>query len=240
MQPVPPTRWSAGRIVAIVLGSVLIFIGIGVGFGGMVLGIVNANRNADGMLTASQVVDTPTAAAQLGPVDLTWAAPVKWNFGSALGRVEATSQPSEPATATFIGIGPDAQVAAYLAGTATEQLLPPGQATTSAGSLGVSLPAPTSQTFWVASATGTGAQTLTWISAPGKWRLVVMNADGRPGVQTTVTVSADARGLTALVRVLLVVGGAFLLVGVAMVLIAALHRTTPEYPYSVRDGVETR
>ena len=40
---------------------------------------------------------------------------------------------------------------------------------------------PGDQTFWVASTSGTGEQTLEWEPEDGDWRAVVMNEDGRAG-----------------------------------------------------------
>lgn len=227
----PPTAaapWSAGRILTIVGASLLILVGSGVGLGGVALTAVDASRDNGGQLTAGQIVNTQDVAAQLGPVDLSWSRPVGWTPGSALGRVQVTSRPLDSDTAIFIGIGPDAQVAQYLSGVATDQLLLPGASSTgrSGAPSGRPLAPPATQTFWAASAVGPGTQSFTWDSTPGSWRLVVMNADGTAGVRTALTVGADAPVLPVIARVLLTVGGLLLLVGVAVVVIAVQTRRT--------------
>ena len=49
---------------------------------------------------------------------------------------------------------------------------------------------PASQTFWSASATGSGEEVLNWKPSGGTWRVVVMNADARPGVAADVSIGA--------------------------------------------------
>ena len=51
-------------------------------------------------------------------------------------------------------------------------------------------PRPAAQSFWAASATGSGSQALTWKTKSGEWSIVVMNADGSPGVSADVSAGA--------------------------------------------------
>jgi hypothetical protein len=46
--------------------------------------------------------------------------------------------------------------------------------------------APGTEGFWVASVSGSGEQTLDWTIQSGEWALVIMNADGSPGVSADV------------------------------------------------------
>jgi hypothetical protein len=62
---------------------------------------------------------------------------------------------------------------------------------------------PADETFWAASASGTGVQDLSWDARHGDWSIVVMNADGSPGVNAGVQAGAklpllDELGWTAL------------------------------------------
>ena len=79
----------------------------------------------------------------------------------------------------FVGIGPSADVDRYLAG--VSHTLISDFWSDSVQAIGGGMPGspPGTQDFWVASATGTGAQTLTWDPANGSWTVVVMNADGQ-------------------------------------------------------------
>jgi hypothetical protein len=50
---------------------------------------------------------------------------------------------------------------------------------------------PPRRSFWAASAAGTGSPTLTWPTKSGHWSVVVMNADGSPGIDAQVTAGAN-------------------------------------------------
>ena len=49
---------------------------------------------------------------------------------------------------------------------------------------------PQAARIWVASTVGGGERTLTWPVRSGSWTLVVMNADGRPGVTADAAIGA--------------------------------------------------
>jgi hypothetical protein len=67
--------------------------------------------------------------------------------------------------------------------------------------------APAKQRFWDASVQGTGTQTLTWDVRDGDWSVVVMNADGSPGVRADVSAGAKIGFLDEAGWVLLGMGG---------------------------------
>ena len=66
---------------------------------------------------------------------------------------------------------------------------------------------PGTEDFWVASVSGSGEQALDWTVQSGEWALVIMNADGSPGV------SADVRFGFLRPPFLLPVGAASLAIG---------------------------
>jgi hypothetical protein len=73
---------------------------------------------------------------------------------------------------------------------------------------GASAPAPPAQQrFWDAEAHGAGTQTLTWDVRDGDWSVVVMNADGSPGVHADVSAGAKLGFLDEAGWVLLGMGG---------------------------------
>src|SRR5262249_42390298 len=93
-------------------------------------------------------------------------------------RIRVT--PVRPGPVLFVGIGPSTDVDRYLAGVSHTLISDywQGRVQPIGGSRPASAPA--GQDFWVASATGPGAQTLRWDPAAGTWTVVVMNADGGP------------------------------------------------------------
>ncbi len=77
--------------------------------------------------------------------------------------------------------------------------------------------------IWTESAVGTGEQTLRWNVEDGDWSIVVMNADGSPGVEADVAAGAKIPWLDDLGYGLLG-GGALLGAGAVALLIAGLRR----------------
>ncbi len=85
--------------------------------------------------------------------------------------------------------------------------------------------APGTKGFWVASVSGSGEQTLDWTIQSGEWALVIMNADGSPGV------SADVRFGVARLSALLPIGLVSLVVGlVALIGGGRLVSSLPSRP----------
>ena len=144
-------------------------------------------------------------------------------------RVEGVAAGSDP---LFMGIAPADAVAGYLDGVThdeitawdstaddiTEVVYTRNEGTTDPA-------APGTKDFWVASGSGSGEQTLDWTIQSGEWALVIMNADGSPGV------SADVRFGVATPSVLLPIGLASLVVGlVALIGGGRLISSLPSRP----------
>ena len=80
---------------------------------------------------------------------------------------------------------------------------------------------------WAASASGPGTQTARWEPESGQWAVVVMNADGSPGVNVALQVGARAPWLGTVAFALLG-GGLVLGLGAAALLVLGLGR--PPHP----------
>jgi hypothetical protein len=133
-------------------------------------------------------------------------------------RVAASSDGNRP---LFVGVGRRDDVDRYLAGVARSTVedvnFDPFDASYSS-TVGTAVPArPAAQTFWVQSKVGTGTQTVSWKISNGKWRVVVMNADGSPRVIADAKVGATIRGALAITITLLAVGLALAVAAVALV-----------------------
>jgi hypothetical protein len=240
----------AGRIVAVIAGALLVLLGLGAAAGGAVsIGAHLVLRDDGAYLTPDRRFETPTAAlvadADLGGDD---AAPDR-PAGTVRVRAAATDQ-----GAIFVGIAPRDQVEAWLAGTdhervedvrffpfrtSTERVTGPGE-----------VPAPAGEDFWVASASGTGTQTLTWPSEPGQWSLVVMNFDASRGLAADVAIGVESGALLPIGLIIGAIGLLLLALGLAVMLTAvararvggtgegapAVHHSEPEpraYPVRV-------
>lgn len=132
----------------------------------------------------------------------------------------------------FMGIAPAAAVAGYLDGVAHDEITEWDSTqddieyvvyTRSEGTTDPA--APGTEDFWVASVSGSDELALDWTIERGEWALVIMNADGSPGV------SADVRfGVTTL-PVLLPIGLASLVVGlVALISGGRMITSLPSRP----------
>ena len=134
----------------------------------------------------------------------------------------------------FIGIGPEAAVAKYLGSVAHASVedvdFDPFRVKYRPIAGGEPQGPPTEQSFWAASASGVGTQTVTWKVREGDWSVVVMNADGSRGIVADIDLGAKLSFLLwvaigSLVGGLLVVGGS-----TALILLAARTRKPPAAP----------
>ena len=155
--------------------------------GGVLVGVHATQRDADGFYASgSTSLSTPTSAFVSETLDVGTGHP-GWLFDKGrLGtvRVTATGTASCP---VFVGVARQAEVDAYLRGVAYDEItdfdVHPLTTTTArhagarrAGCSG------RSQLLGRQSASGAGRQTVTWPVQKGDWAVVVMNADGTPGV----------------------------------------------------------
>ena len=155
--------------------------------GGTAIWADSTQRDSHGYVsTNSHRYASPTRAIATDGVTIGSEVP-DWLVGKV--RLEATSP--KP---FFIGIGRKSEVDAYLAKTsyasATKLDLDPFKVTYVAHQSNSTPGRPAAQPFWAASATGRGTQALTWKIKSGEWSIVVMNADGSPGVSASVSAGA--------------------------------------------------
>ena len=194
------SRSSAGRVAAVVSGSIVGLVAFGLVVVGAVLLYANGQKDHDGYVsTRSHNFQTRTYAIATDDLDVNTDAPDWVSDGSALGkiRVKATSNAGKP---VFVGIAPTKDVDAYLRGaghaTLTDVEYPDFHASYETHPGGRPAP-PVAQRFWTASANGAGKQTVQWKVRDGNWSVVVMNADGSANVDARVSAGANAPWLSA-------------------------------------------
>jgi hypothetical protein len=208
--PQPPSAArGTGRVVAIVAAALIALLAAGLLLaGGVGLWADSTQRDPDGWLASPwHRFETPTRALtaeglRLGDLS---GGPDDWVEELGSIRVRARSADGAP---VFIGFAPEARVDGYLRGVAhTEvtEVRPTGYRGTERA--GTRDPAPPSSAGWSASASGPGTQTARWNPETGRWAIVVMNADGRPGVNVDVRIGARAGRLLPLSIALLIAGG---------------------------------
>lgn len=226
----PRARFTAGRITALALGGLLVLLSVCLLSGGAVaLWASHTQRDASYVTTGVHAFSTPGSALATAPVDLD-SPGVGWLYSSALlGRVRVRVAPASTTSELFVGIGPTDDVGHYLAGVKRTTISDFWSNNVQAVGGRVPRSAPATQDFWVASATGPGTQTLTWDPANGSWTVVVMNADGRPGVDVRADLGATYPALPGLAVGVLIAGG-LSLVGGVLLIAAAIRRPNAESP----------
>ncbi len=215
-----------GRIVIIVIATIVAIVSVGfVVGGGAMIWAFGTERDADGFFTSPDYpLATDGYALTSTDVDLA-TSPGEW-FPDGLVdvRFDVTAGGDAP---VFVGIGPSSDVAGYLDGVAIDQVsdFGPEESDVSYETVTGTVPAatPAAQDFWVASAAGTGMQTLTWDVAAGSWTVVVMNADASPGVLVTAEAGAQVEGFLAIAIAVLLFG--LLLAGLAALLLVLATRS---------------
>lgn len=214
-RPRETAAWGPGRITGAVI-STLVMLGslgvLGVGIAGIV--VDQTQRDAQGyLMTPTERFTTDTFAILSESVDVSLAGVPDWAFKDLVGSVKVTSDSDSP---VFIGIARDSDIAAYLGDVrrAIVSDIKPDP-TYDVRSGGAPAVPPADHAFWVATAAGSGTQSLTWELQDGTWAAVVMNADGSPAVTAELSVGAEldnlvwiAIGITAAGAALLLLGGA--------------------------------
>jgi hypothetical protein len=221
------------RRALIVLGACLALIGVtAVVGGGLLLHLHSAKTDKAGFYASGfHPLRTPTSALVAEKLAI-GADRSSWPFRKRLlgtFRVTATGSTARP---VFVGVARQAQVDRYLRGVRYDEIadfdLGPFSVTKHRHGGSARASRPDARGIWTASATGTGKQSVRWHVQRGDWAIVVMNADGTPGVATSVSVAAKLPILFWL-ALALVTGGSLVAVGGGLLLVAgAVRRAGPE------------
>ena len=211
--------WTAGRIVLIVVGVLAGIVSFGLLAGGCALAAVDqTQRDDDGfVMSPSRDFSSATYAIVSESADLDTDG-AEWALDTFLGNIRVRSDSER---AVFVGIAPSVDVDRYLEGVehdAVDDLDHSGDPEFTRRSGGPPASPPGEETFWVASASGAGEQTLDWEPEDGLWRVVVMNANAERGVSSELAIGAELDAI-------LWIGIGLLAVGVLLAAAAALAIT---------------
>lgn len=227
--PQPPAAaqasgWTGGRIAALMVGALLVLVSLAfLGAGGTVLWADQTQRDAGYVTTDVHEFSTAGSALATERTRL-GSAGAGWLYAPALlGTVRIRVTPEDPGGPLFVGIGPSADVDRYLAGVNHTVVSEFFRDKVEVRSGGTPTSPPGTQDFWVASSSGSEARTLTWEPAKGSWTVVVMNADGRPGIDVRADLGARMPALTWLAVGFLAAGAVFA-AGGALLIAGAMRR----------------
>jgi hypothetical protein len=224
-----PRGWTAGRVVGVVAGVLLLVTGFGaVAGGGTLLWADTGYRDSAGYVSLPADEFTDTGYALRFDVDDVIHLNGGWFDGANwLGDVRVRVVGSDTAP-LFVGIARTADVARYLDavphgrfdGRNTRMMFQAMRFTMMRPPA-----APAEQGIWAASTSGAVPLTLTWTPQPGSWSLVVMNADASRGLRADVDFGATVPALRPLWITLLAAGGVLLAGGTVLVAVTARART---------------
>jgi len=217
---------SVGKVIGIVFGSLILIVGAALLIGGgTLIGIDQGFTDEEGFLTSPSAGLERDTYAIVGEAifegDWIW-----WYEHPTHVRLRMTGD-----EAVFVGIAPRADLDAYLADVSYSEI---GDfefreyrrrgvwATDYTDHIGASAPGlPGEQAFWLVHAQGEGTQTVTWEIETGDWAIVVMNADGSRGIDTSGSIAMEAPWLLTVGIVVLVAGFVIGAVGLAIILVVA-------------------
>jgi len=197
-----------GKILALIFGVIVALIAFALVLGGGALMWAHATqRDAEGFITSPDYrLETSRHALASGAVDVA-VVPADWWPSDLLDvRFVAARADSEM---VFVGIGASDDVAGYLSGVAYDEVTHLERRTDigyEPHEGGAPSAPPGDQAFWVASAQGTGTQSVTWDVERGSWTVVVMNADAAAGVAVDFEAGARVGWLFPVALGLLIAG----------------------------------
>ncbi|HEV2256482.1 MAG TPA: hypothetical protein VGS06_25335 [Streptosporangiaceae bacterium] len=206
--------WTTGRLGSLVAGSILVLLSAVLLAGAGVLTWADQEQRGGYLTTGTATYSTGGYALASDPVNLHG----RWGWlGSFAGEVKIRVTATRPGTPVFVAIGPADAVSRYLSGVSYTSVTALGDhgVTQHPGSL---VPAsPSAALDWAAQVHGAGPQTLRWAAHSGDWMVVVMNADGSPGVTIRTDMGVTSPVLPSLAAELLAAGLLALLAGAVLV-----------------------
>ena len=216
------TPLTGGRLAAVIAGGLTLLLSAAAALGAAGLTWASSKQDDAGYYTTStETFATGTHAIATDNLDVD-------GVPGALGklRVNVSSANGKP---VFAGIARTRDVDAYLRGSAHETLTdidvdpfePSFQQAPGSGT-----PArPADQRFWAA--TSDGSKPLDWKVKDGTWSVVVMNADGSPGVDARVSAGASLPWLDELEIAAWVAAALFLALGGGLLASGLRRRSAP-------------
>jgi hypothetical protein len=223
-QPAPRPQGGAGRVVLIIVGVITALLSLALLASGTTLVVVDqTQRDDDGFLMSpTQDFASPTYAIVSESADID-SSGGEWALDTFLGTVRIRSESERP---LFVGIAPAAEVDRYLDDVerdVVDDLDSSGDPEYARRPGGAPLGAPGTQTFWAASSSGAGEQTLEWDPEDGDWRAVVMNENASRDITADMSIGAELDSVLWIGIGLLVLA-ALLAAGAALAITAGARR----------------
>ncbi|NIK61351.1 hypothetical protein [Kribbella shirazensis] len=202
------------RTLRVVVGVAVLVIGGCLAAAG---GVLTATTGPDDTMRTAYHPVTATSRALVARAANVSPGAVPGSFGEFTLRIDARAN-DEP---LFVGVAPASAAESYLSGAAVQTVrrldLWPYRLQT-ADTPGTARPLrPERQSFWAASASGPSPQ-LTWSVTDGEYRVVIMNTDASPGLDTEVRYALTMPWLFEIGLGSLALGGLLTVSGVFVIL----------------------
>ena len=241
---------KTSRIVGLVVAALVLLAGLGLAAaGGVLTWAARTQTDAAGfMSTPTGRFATDTVAVTVDELDLRDDTPGPWGAAGrpwpAVLTVRLRASATDDGKPVFLGLAPAARVHEYLHGAPhdiVDEIRDEPFTPAYRRIAGDATPAPpATQNFWVAADQGLTDTEITWDVEPGEWAVVLMNADGSPGVSAGVQAAARSPLLAPLGIGLLAAGIVLVLVGalvLAAALIGASRDTSPDALAGTAPGI---
>jgi hypothetical protein len=231
--PTPPaplhSDWTGGRVVALVIGALLLFISTGLlAGGGALLWADQTQRDGDYLWSSNADLTSSRYAITTEDIALDTAG-AAWVIDDFLGVARLEVTPDDRDTDVFVGIARSQDVADYLGRVGHHHVgalgpgwdggaMGPGMMTDVRG--GAPTVPPGDLDIWAARTSGPGTRVLDWRPEDGNWTVVIMRADARAGIDVEARVGATAPGLPWLSGGLLATGAVLAVIGTLLVVLA--------------------
>ena len=186
---------SAGKIVLLVFGVIVLLVSVGLVFGGGALLWANSALTDDeGFFTTRFIqLEKDSYAIVTEPAEIDLSAAWIWDW-SNLVTFKVEGYNDDPTKQIFIGIAEEADLDIYLHDVRyyeiTDFSIYPYEIDYRYHPGGDQPEHPALQAFWTESAYGSGTQTLEWTLETGTYSLVLMNEDGSAGLDLRAAVGA--------------------------------------------------
>jgi len=216
----PSAPWSAGRVITVVIGSLVALMSVaGLAVGGVMLWLDQTQRDSAGFVTSDRESVRTTAYALVSENMSIEAGPglPRRLIGDARVRVESAN-----GGPVFVGVARSTDVRNYLNGVGYTTLQSFGPGPTQYDDHAGTAPStsPTKLAIWRQQANGNGTQTIIWPVESGDWTIVVMSPEATAGVDVRMDVGATAPALDWLWIAVLTSAGAFFVLGVVAIVLA--------------------
>lgn len=226
---------KTAAVIMLILGILISIVGATILAGGAVASVVGSAQGDGYLTTRTERLSVGSHALTSPRLDAVGeGVPPRLPFDVGTLRLRASSV--DPGKEIFMGVAPQADVERYLSGVHHSELLKVDSRPFRAEYRdipGTNTPAPPGeQTFWSASASGSGQQDLTWDLAAGNWTIVIMNADASPGVNVEVQAGFRSDLIRPAATGLLVGGAIALAIGIPLLILGAVGLGRHTGPHS--------